>query len=68
MDFSKLNPKTKERDAFLEKQFKDGHFKEFNKLFKQEEASGMPGVVGGTIPAGKQPGKKKDPKKTRIRV
>jgi len=51
INFNNLKSKTKERDAFLEKQFKSGHFKEFNKLFKQEEVTSgsMPGLVGPAI-------------------
>ena len=55
--------KTNERDAFLAKQMKGGHFKEFNKLFKQEEMGGMPGLVGNAVSAGKvKRGKSKVPK------
>ena len=47
-----FNGVTKERDAFLQNQFKQGHFKDFNKLFKQEDANRLPGLVGPNIPAG----------------
>lgn len=57
-----FNGVTKDRDAFLQNQFKQGHFKEFNKLFKQEhETNRIPGLVGPNIPAGGPPRKKFGP-------